>query len=133
MLRCSPYTVLSDVRASGGVAECKTDPLLAQLLLRYWSLVRSVQRFQQFGISLDLTKKLFAIRQNNLKRFLGFSSIAQIGFILVGVSGSSQMGYASVVYFLLIYVFSNLGAFGVISLVSALTGRENIDDEVQIV
>ncbi len=71
---------------------------------------------------------LFAIRQNNLKRFLAFSSIAQVGFILVGISGSSQAGSASVVYFVLIYSFSNLGAFGVISLVSALAGKENIDD-----
>lgn len=71
---------------------------------------------------------LFAIRQNNLKRFLAFSSIAQVGFILIGISGSSQMGMASVIYFVLIYVFSNLGAFGVISLVSAITGKENMDD-----
>jgi len=71
---------------------------------------------------------LFAIRQNNLKRFLAFSSITQIGFILVGISGSSQMGAASVVYFLLIYVFSNLGAFGVIAFVSAATGKETMDD-----
>jgi NADH-quinone oxidoreductase subunit N len=71
---------------------------------------------------------LFAIRQNNLKRFLAFSSIAQVGFILIGISGNSQTGAASVVYFILIYIFSNLGAFGVISLVSALTGKESIDD-----
>jgi NADH-quinone oxidoreductase subunit N len=71
---------------------------------------------------------LFAIRQSNLKRFLAFSSITQMGFILVGISGSSQMGAASVTYFLLIYVFSNLGAFGVISYISALTGKENMDD-----
>jgi NADH-quinone oxidoreductase subunit N len=71
---------------------------------------------------------LFAIRQNNLKRFLAFSSIAQVGFILIGISGSSQMGMASVIYFILIYVFSNLGAFGVIALVSALSGKENMDD-----
>jgi NADH-quinone oxidoreductase subunit N len=71
---------------------------------------------------------LFAIRQNNLKRFLAFSSITQMGFILVGISGSSQLGAASVVYFLLIYVFSNLGAFGVIGFISATTGRETIDD-----
>jgi NADH-quinone oxidoreductase subunit N len=71
---------------------------------------------------------LFAIRQNNLKRFLAFSSITQMGFILVGISGSSQMGTASVVYFLLVYVFSNLGAFGVIAFVSALTGKETIDE-----
>ena len=71
---------------------------------------------------------LFALRQDNFKRFLAFSSIAQVGFILLGISGSSQTGTASVIYFILIYVFSNLAAFGVISLVSALKGKENISD-----
>jgi len=71
---------------------------------------------------------LFAIRQNNLKRFLAFSSIAQVGFILVGISGSSQAASTSVIYFLLIYIFSNLGAFSVIVLVSALTGKETIGE-----
>ena len=51
-----------------------------------------------------------------------------MGFILIGISGSSQTGAASVVYFVLIYIFSNLGAFGVISLVSAVTGKESIED-----
>ncbi len=71
---------------------------------------------------------LFALRQNNFKRFLAFSSIAQVGFILVGISGSSQAGMASVIYFILIYIFSNLAAFGVVSLVSAVTGKETIAD-----
>jgi NADH-quinone oxidoreductase subunit N len=71
---------------------------------------------------------LFALRQNNFKRFLAFSSIAQVGFILIGITGATQAGSASVVYFVLIYTFSNLGAFGVISLVSELAGRENIED-----
>jgi NADH-quinone oxidoreductase subunit N len=75
-----------------------------------------------------LIGNLFAIRQNNIKRFLAFSSIAQIGFILVGITGSSQPGMASVVYFVLIYVFSNLAAFGVVALVSSVTGREQVSD-----
>jgi NADH-quinone oxidoreductase subunit N len=75
-----------------------------------------------------ITGNLFAIRQENFKRFLAFSSIAQVGFILIGISGSSQSGTSSVVYFVLIYVFSNLAAFGVISLVSAITGKEKISD-----
>jgi NADH-quinone oxidoreductase subunit N len=75
-----------------------------------------------------ITGNLFAIRQDNFKRFLAFSSIAQVGFVLVGISGSSQFGSASVVYFVLIYVFSNLAAFGVIALVSSMTGKENISD-----
>ena len=71
---------------------------------------------------------LFALRQNNLKRFLAFSSISQIGFILVGISAGNVLGIASVVFFILIYVFSNLGAFGVVSIVSEATGKETIQD-----
>ncbi|MCE3283250.1 MAG: dehydrogenase subunit [Chitinophagaceae bacterium] len=75
-----------------------------------------------------LIGNLFALRQENFKRFLAFSSIAQVGFILIGITGSSQVGSTSVVYFVLIYIFSNLAAFGVVSLVSALTGKESIGD-----
>jgi NADH-quinone oxidoreductase subunit N len=71
---------------------------------------------------------LFALRQQNMKRFLAFSSIAQVGFILIGITGQSADGSTSVIYFVLVYIFSNLAAFGVINLVSAVTGRENVDD-----
>lgn len=71
---------------------------------------------------------LFAIRQQNLKRFLAFSSIAQAGFIPLGIIGGSTIGFASVVYFLLIYLFSNLGAFGVVAIISNATGKERMDD-----
>ncbi len=71
---------------------------------------------------------LFAIRQQNIKRFLAFSSIAQVGFILVGISGNSPDAVAAVVYFILIYVFSNLAAFGVAAAISSQTGKEKIDE-----
>jgi len=71
---------------------------------------------------------LFALRQDNLKRLLAFSSIAQSGFILAGVIGGSRTGEASVIYFILVYLFSNLGAFGVVSLISAQTGKESVSD-----
>lgn len=71
---------------------------------------------------------LFAIRQQNLKRFLAFSSIAQAGFIPLGIIGGTSLGVTTVLYFLLIYVFSNLGAFGVVSVVSTATGKENMND-----
>ena len=61
---------------------------------------------------------LFAIRQQNIKRFLAFSSIAQAGFILLGIIGTTTLGMATVIYFMLIYIFSNLGAFGVVSVIS---------------
>lgn len=71
---------------------------------------------------------LFALRQKNMKRFLAFSSIAQAGFILLGIIDAGAMGMASVIYFVLIYVFTNLGAFGVVSAISVATGKENMDD-----
>jgi NADH-quinone oxidoreductase subunit N len=67
-----------------------------------------------------VTGNLFALRQNNLKRFLAFSSIAQVGFILVGLSSLTTEGSASVVYFVLVYLFSNLAAFGVVAIASPL-------------
>lgn len=69
---------------------------------------------------------LFALRQNNLKRFLAFSSIAQAGFILLGIMGADANGMTSVVYFMFIYVFTNLAAFGVVSAISFETGLETI-------
>jgi len=75
-----------------------------------------------------ITGNLFALRQQNIKRFLAFSSIAQVGFILVGITANSPEGTSSVVYFILIYTFSNLAAFGVASAISSQTGKEKIDD-----
>jgi len=69
---------------------------------------------------------LFALRQDNIKRFLAFSSIAQAGFILVGIMGTGGLGMSSAVYFILIYVFTNLGAFGVASAISNASGVETI-------
>ncbi|MGZ8524094.1 MAG: NADH-quinone oxidoreductase subunit N [Chitinophagaceae bacterium] len=80
------------------------------------------------AIATMVIGNLFAIRQQNIKRFLAFSSIAQVGFILVGISSNNNAGLTSVVYFVLIYVFSNLAAFGVASVIAEQTGKENIDD-----
>jgi NADH-quinone oxidoreductase subunit N len=71
---------------------------------------------------------LFAIRQQNLKRFLAFSSISQAGYILLGFIGGNQLGMASVIYYVLVYIFSNLGAFGVVAAISNVSGKENIED-----
>ncbi len=71
---------------------------------------------------------LFALRQQNMKRFLAFSSIAQAGFILLGIISGTSMGLATVVYFILIYIFSNLAAFGVVQAISGQTGKENMSD-----
>ena len=71
---------------------------------------------------------LFALRQQNMKRFLAFSSIAQAGFILLGLITGTQLGTATVVYFVLVYIFTNLAAFGVVQAIALQTGKENRDD-----
>ncbi len=71
---------------------------------------------------------LFALRQQNMKRFLAFSSVAQAGFILLGLIGGNVLGIKTVVYFLLIYIFSNVAAFGVVHVIAMHTGKENISD-----
>ncbi|HHL51809.1 MAG TPA: NADH-quinone oxidoreductase subunit N, partial [Flammeovirgaceae bacterium] len=71
---------------------------------------------------------LFALRQQNMQRFLAFSSVAQAGFILLGVIAGTQYGMSTVIYFLLVYIFSNLGAFGVAAIVYNSSGKINIDD-----
>lgn len=71
---------------------------------------------------------LFAIRQRNMKRFLAFSSISQAGYIMLGVIAFNTMGVAALMYYVLVYIFSNLAAFGVIGAIENATGKVSMDD-----
>ncbi len=71
---------------------------------------------------------LFAIRQRNMKRFLAFSSISQAGYIMLGIIAYNYVGMASMMYYILVYVCSNLAAFGVISAIENKTGLVGMDD-----
>jgi NADH-quinone oxidoreductase subunit N len=80
------------------------------------------------AIATMFVGNLFALRQQNMKRFLAFSSIAQAGFILLGLITGTQLGTATIIYFVMIYIFSNLAAFGVVQAISLKTGKENMND-----
>ncbi len=69
-----------------------------------------------------------AIFQTNIKRMLAYSSIAQAGYILIGLVALSQDGSGAAMFYLLIYIFTNIAAFGVIILVSNKTGSDEIED-----
>ena len=71
---------------------------------------------------------LFAIRQRNIKRFLAFSSISQAGYIMLGVIGGNELGLASLMFYVLVYIFSNLAAFGVAFAIEQQSGKVSIDD-----
>ncbi|MEX2221202.1 MAG: NADH-quinone oxidoreductase subunit N [Candidatus Rokuibacteriota bacterium] len=66
-----------------------------------------------------------ALAQQNLKRMLAYSSIAHVGYMLVGVVAGGSMGNGSVLFYLLVYTFTTAGAFGVILLLER-GGREAV-------
>ncbi len=71
---------------------------------------------------------LFAIRQTNMKRFLAFSSISQAGYIMLAIIGDNNMGVSALMFYTLVYVFSNLAAFGVIGAIENATGKVDMTD-----
>ena len=71
---------------------------------------------------------LFAIRQTNMKRFLAFSSISQAGYIMLGVVACNAHGLESMMYYILVYIFSNLAAFGVIGAIENQIGKVLMTD-----
>lgn len=71
---------------------------------------------------------LFAIRQTNMKRFLAFSSISQAGYIMLAIVGDNVMGISALMFYILVYVFSNLAAFGVIGAIENATGKVDMTD-----
>jgi len=77
------------------------------------------------GITI-LYGNLCAIPQRNLKRLLGYSSIAHAGYLLMGVAALSLLGQAAVLYYLCGYLFTVLGAFMVICVVLRQVEGEDI-------
>ena len=71
---------------------------------------------------------LFAIRQKNIKRFFAFSSISQAGYLVLATISGTAFGMTTLVYYTLVYILSNLAAFGVISAIETRTKKLNISD-----
>jgi NADH-quinone oxidoreductase subunit N len=71
---------------------------------------------------------LLAIPQRNLKRLLAYSSIAQAGYILIGVAAASPLGIAASIFYLGIYTLTNIAAFAVAVIMTNVTGSEEIRD-----
>lgn len=71
---------------------------------------------------------IFAVRQKNLKRFMAFSSISQAGYLVLGIMSGTAQGMASLVFYLLVYLVANLGAFAVLNVVEQHSGKIGMDD-----
>jgi NADH-quinone oxidoreductase subunit N len=71
---------------------------------------------------------IIALLQTNIKRMLAYSSIAQIGYILLGVVAATSRGAASVAFYTFVYLFANMGAFNAAIAFSNVTGSDQIKD-----
>ena len=71
---------------------------------------------------------IFAVRQQNLKRLMAFSSISQAGYIMLGVIGGTAEGMTALVYYVLVYAVANLGVFAVITIVALRSGKVTLED-----
>src|SRR6476619_8458492 len=71
---------------------------------------------------------IVAIAQRNIKRLLAYSGIAQIGNVLIGLAAGTKMGEDAILFYLLTYLFANLGAFAVVIAVSNLIRSDEIED-----
>lgn len=71
---------------------------------------------------------IVAIAQKNIKRLLAYSGIAQIGNVLIGLAAGTKMGSDAILFYLLAYLFANLGAFAIVIAVSQAIGSDEIDD-----
>lgn len=69
---------------------------------------------------------LVALAQQNIKRMLAYSSIAHAGYALIGLVSLSHLGYASLIFYLVIYLVTNLAAFGIVSIVGRQLGSDEM-------
>ncbi len=73
---------------------------------------------------------ILALLQPNIKRMLAYSSIAHAGYILVGLTAGGDGAIASILFYLLAYLFFNLGGFAVVTLIDSRTGSNAMIDEM---
>jgi NADH-quinone oxidoreductase subunit N len=86
-----------------------------------WSLILAVLAALTMTVG-----NLIALAQKNVKRLLAYSSIAHAGYAMIGVVAFSQLGIASVVFYLIAYILTNLLAFGIVGIVGQVTGSNDI-------
>ncbi len=87
----------------------------------YWEAILAV--LATASMTLGNT---FALAQRNIKRLLAYSSIAHAGYALIGVAAVSPLGLTATVFYLMVYLITNLAAFGVVSAFSRVSGSDEI-------
>jgi NAD(P)H-quinone oxidoreductase subunit 2 len=93
------------------------------LVTEQWHFV-----FWALAILSLILGNVVALTQTSMKRLLAYSSIAQAGFVMIGLIAGTDAGYASMVFYLLVYLFMNLGGFTCVILFTLRTGTDQISE-----
>ncbi len=88
-----------------------------------WHLI-----FAVLAILSMVLGNVVALAQTSMKRMLAYSSIGQAGFMMIGLIAGTDAGYTSIIFYLLVYLFMNLGAFTCVILFSLRTGTDQISE-----
>ncbi|MDD2695078.1 MAG: NADH-quinone oxidoreductase subunit N [Anaerolineales bacterium] len=90
-------------------------------LIPYWGAV--IAALSTATMTLG---NLLALTQKNIKRLLAYSSIAHAGYALIGLVAVSTLGITSVVFYLVVYIVTNLAAFGAVAALGRVAGSDEV-------
>ena len=114
--------------------------LLARIVLGLGGLAGDVDNYAAWSKATEYLVPILAVfavvtttfgnfaayGQTNLKRLLAYSTIAHAGFMMMGLATMTRDGAGAVLFYLVTYLFMNLGAFGVVAMMRNITGQEDL-------
>ena len=104
--------------------------LAIRLLTTVFPIVADEWRFVFTALAVlsMVLGNVVALAQTSMKRMLAYSSIAQAGFVMIGLIAGTDAGYSSMIFYLLVYLFMNLCGFSCVVLFSLRTGTDQISE-----
>jgi NADH-quinone oxidoreductase subunit N len=116
----SPVSAFIATVSKGGTAAILLRFFLVADIYRYHNVMMA---FVVISILSMLIGNLLALLQNNVKRILAYSSIANFGYLLLGFIAGKETGLHAFTFFITGYIVTILGAFGIITLISESDGE----------
>ncbi len=121
----TPITAFLSVgsKAAGFALATRVLVVVFPSVLEQWHFL-----FAALAVLSMVLGNVVALTQTSMKRLLAYSSIGQAGFVILGLVAGTAEGYASMVFYLIVYLFMNLGAFTAVVLFSLRTGTDQISE-----
>jgi NAD(P)H-quinone oxidoreductase subunit 2 len=108
-------------KAAGFALAIRLLTTVFPLIAEEWKFV-----FTALAVLSMILGNVVALAQTTMKRMLAYSSIAQAGFVMIGLIAGTEAGYASMIFYMLVYLFMNLCGFTCVILFSLRTGTDQI-------